>query len=168
MKLFNNNILFHECINNTIDKDIKKIIEKVKEKKIKNIKCKCKRSKCLKNYCECFSNGKYCDNCKCNNCLNNENNIQKIEKIKQILYIKSQSKNLNNSNEIICKCTKNNCQKKYCECYKNKTICNKMCKCISCKNIEKNESLQNISFKLNELNYVNHKRERQNKKYSNI
>ena len=43
-----------------------------------------------------------------------------------------------------------------------------MCKCISCKNIEKNESLQNISFKLNELNYVNHKRERQNKKYSNI
>jgi len=138
---------------------LKQIIEKKKDNILENIKCNCKRTKCLKNYCECFSKGIYCNNCKCTNCLNNEKNIEKIQKAKQILYIKSQTKN-NINNNIFCKCTKNNCQRKYCKCYKNKFPCNKNCKCVSCKNIEKNESLQSISLKLNEINYINHKRER--------
>jgi hypothetical protein len=33
--------------------------------------CNCKRSKCLKLYCECFANNKYCGaNCACNGCSN--------------------------------------------------------------------------------------------------
>ena len=33
--------------------------------------CNCKRSKCLKKYCECFSHGMKCgDNCSCISCLN--------------------------------------------------------------------------------------------------
>ena len=34
-------------------------------------RCNCKNSKCLKLYCECFSAGKYCDECNCFNCKNN-------------------------------------------------------------------------------------------------
>lgn len=34
------------------------------------IKCNCKKSKCLKLYCECFSALEYCDGCNCINCLN--------------------------------------------------------------------------------------------------
>ena len=32
--------------------------------------CFCERSKCLKMYCQCFAEGKYCKNCKCQNCQN--------------------------------------------------------------------------------------------------
>ncbi|KHG00407.1 Protein lin-54 [Gossypium arboreum] len=33
--------------------------------------CNCIRSRCVKLYCECFAAGIYCDNCACQNCLNN-------------------------------------------------------------------------------------------------
>lgn len=33
--------------------------------------CKCKNSKCLKKYCECFASGRYCNDCNCRNCYNN-------------------------------------------------------------------------------------------------
>ena len=38
--------------------------------------CKCKKSKCLKLYCECFHSGSFCDPnlCKCIDCMNNEAN----------------------------------------------------------------------------------------------
>lgn len=95
LKLFNDKNLLGKNYNieNSINKNIKEILEKSKEKKIQNIICHCKRTKCLKNYCECFSNGKYCVGCKCNNCFNNEKNLQKIEKVKQISFMKSQFKN---------------------------------------------------------------------------
>jgi hypothetical protein len=37
--------------------------------------CNCKRSNCLKLYCECFANGAYCegDRCHCVSCHNNIN-----------------------------------------------------------------------------------------------
>lgn len=34
--------------------------------------CRCKRSRCLKRYCECFSNHKNCSGCKCIGCENKE------------------------------------------------------------------------------------------------
>ena len=33
-------------------------------------KCNCKKSKCLKLYCECFAAGAFCDECNCQNCCN--------------------------------------------------------------------------------------------------
>lgn len=42
--------------------------------------CKCKKSKCLKLYCECFSNGLLCtDSCNCNSCSNKteEENLER-------------------------------------------------------------------------------------------
>ena len=32
--------------------------------------CNCKRSNCLKLYCDCFANGKYCSDCNCIDCFN--------------------------------------------------------------------------------------------------
>jgi len=38
---------------------------------IADVKCSCKRSKCLKRYCECFQAGVWClDTCKCQECGN--------------------------------------------------------------------------------------------------
>lgn len=34
--------------------------------------CRCKRSRCLKRYCECFSNQRNCSDCKCVGCQNKE------------------------------------------------------------------------------------------------
>jgi hypothetical protein len=36
----------------------------------KNIQCNCKKSRCLKLYCDCFRMDKYCDGCNCNDCAN--------------------------------------------------------------------------------------------------
>ncbi|CAL5361347.1 unnamed protein product [Camellia sinensis] len=37
-------------------------------------RCKCKQSRCLKLYCECFASGTYCNGCSCINCQNNVEN----------------------------------------------------------------------------------------------
>nr|CCA18301.1 conserved hypothetical protein [Albugo laibachii Nc14]CCA18426.1 conserved hypothetical protein [Albugo laibachii Nc14] len=43
----------------------------------KKAPCNCKKSKCLKLYCECFANGGYCDeNC---NCLDCSNTLERID-----------------------------------------------------------------------------------------
>ena len=34
------------------------------------IVCGCHKTKCLKLYCECFAEGKYCLNCSCKSCHN--------------------------------------------------------------------------------------------------
>ena len=39
-----------------------------------------------------------------------------------------------NNESIFCTCSKSGCNKKYCECYKNKVKCTKLCRCIKCEN----------------------------------
>ena len=86
--------------------------------------CTCSKTKCLKKYCECYSNNQYCLNCNCIDCHNKPNN-SKI--------------NLNDEKIFVCcTCIKSNCNKKYCECYKEGEKCNVNCKCINCLNNEEN------------------------------
>ena len=52
--------------------------------------CSCKNTKCLKLYCECFANQRYCDGCGCINCFN----LPKFEDIKNkaIEYLQKRNK----------------------------------------------------------------------------
>jgi hypothetical protein len=48
--------------------------------------CNCRKSNCLKLYCDCFASGDYCGNCNCNNCFNNqEHEIKRKEVIRAIV-----------------------------------------------------------------------------------
>jgi len=43
----------------------------------KKVCCNCKKSRCLKLYCDCFARGKGCTKeCNCQNCQNNESNVE--------------------------------------------------------------------------------------------
>lgn len=86
--------------------------------------CKCKRSKCLKKYCECFAAMVLCSvACHCQGCENTTNSKSRVEANRK----RRQSPNG-------CKCTKSRCSKRYCECYAAGRGCGYHCKCIGCKN----------------------------------
>eukprot|EP00249_Psilotum_nudum_P017923 c26551_g2_i2 orf=423-3995(-) len=120
-------------------------------------RCNCKKSKCLKLYCECFAAGVYCvDSCSCHDCFN------KPEFEETVLGTRQQIESRNPlafAPKIIrlvdpapsgeeycetpasarhkrgCNCKKSQCQKKYCECYQAGVGCSEGCRCEGCKNI---------------------------------
>lgn len=64
-------------------------------------RCTCLKTRCLKNYCECFKLGEACGpECECRDCGNREKLFIRPAAIK-----------------IKCKCLKSHCLKKYCECH---------------------------------------------------
>jgi len=107
--------------------------------------CNCKKSKCLKLYCECFSSGKYCTSCNCADCHNLPfAESQRQEVIKSILERnpKAFGSKINRSfpqqerehHLSGCNCKKSSCLKKYCECYQAGVPCSTRCKCVQCLN----------------------------------
>ncbi len=128
-----------------------KMIEKFNEEKIKKkFSCNCKKSKCLKLYCDCFANGEYCVDCNCESCSNIIGNEIEINKS----FNEVKDKNpvamkfyLNEDNcSLGCNCTKSNCLKKYCECFKANLKCSVNCRCRECDNRSKDN---NLSLKKN-------------------
>ena len=110
------------------------------------IKCNCKNSSCLKFYCECFANGKCCENCPCCNCKNKpEFENLRQEKYKNIIMRNPKAIQQINSTKKswTCNCKNSNCKKKYCDCYQNGKNCTSKCKCLNCLN------------KTNNINYSN-------------
>lgn len=90
--------------------------------------CSCTKTKCIKKYCECYAGNKYCKDCHCIDCQNkfiyfNNSTSNKI--------IKDSSEN----ERTMCTCSKSNCNKKYCECYKSGKKCNEECRCSNCLNM---------------------------------
>ena len=117
--------------NNGIINKSNKIDEKIKKK------CNCKNTSCLKFYCECFSNGKYCEDCLCCDCKNTkEFENLRIEKYNEKISTNPDFINRINSTKKnwTCNCKNSNCIKNYCDCFNNGKTCNSKCKCVECLN----------------------------------
>ncbi|KAI4304044.1 hypothetical protein MLD38_039608 [Melastoma candidum] len=120
-------------------------------------RCNCKKSKCLKLYCECFAAGVFCtDPCACQQCLNKpiHCNIiletrRQIESRNPIAFAPKVIRDSNSmdNNEVEssktpasarhkkgCNCKRSGCSKKYCECYQSGVGCSFNCRCEGCKN----------------------------------
>ena len=131
----NNKLSPRTYINNNINIPIKPISTKVK--------CTCSKTGCKKKYCACFSKGKFCVDCECKECQNKPPNGENVNNISNNVIKQDNFEKVNysidenpkeKSQRIICNCTKSNCMKKYCECYKQGLNCNSLCRCIECKN----------------------------------
>ena len=85
------------------------------------IKCNCKKSGCLKKYCECYKEGRACQGCNCTGCEN----------------LVSHRVSPNKASHIGCNCKRSGCNKKYCECFQRGEKCGDSCKCEKCQNTSK-------------------------------
>lgn len=83
-------------------------------------RCTCSKTRCLKNYCECFKQGVSCGSeCGCTSCCNREKLFS------------------HKSNALTkCRCQKSHCLKNYCECHSAGRKCGPECKCQECENGE--------------------------------
>lgn len=116
----------------------------------KKVCCSCKKSHCIKLYCECFAKKRLCNGCKCQGCKNTlrDNSIRQsaisfVECRNQEAFEPKIVKEL--EKEKIhhargCNCKKTGCLKKYCECFQSGAICTKLCRCDDCLNNVEKES----------------------------
>ena len=112
----------------------------------KTVSCNCKKSRCLKLYCDCFRISKFCDGCNCVDCANNleHSEGERAKVINQILErnpeafkprVMAVEDTTEKSHLSGCHCKKSACLKKYCECFTGGVPCNSLCRCVDCKNI---------------------------------
>ncbi|KAL0915320.1 hypothetical protein M5K25_015729 [Dendrobium thyrsiflorum] len=120
-------------------------------------RCNCKRSKCLKLYCDCFAAGMFCNKtCACQGCSNNSENEEMVSSTRQLIETRNPlafapkvvhaqgdlKENADNKHitppsarhKRGCNCKKSKCLKKYCECYQAGVGCSLGCRCEGCKN----------------------------------
>ena len=144
--------------------DFSSFMEDDSDKKVSQIiKCKCKQSKCLKLYCDCFANSLVCGmECQCQNCNNTENNSKEIEKARRAIVRRNPSgfeKKISNGTMHTrgCKCKSSKCIKKYCECFQSGVQCTQNCQCNECANGKNgffSESSTKSTFEESLLSYL--------------
>jgi len=117
----------------------------------RGIGCTCKKSRCLKLYCDCFSQEKLCGpRCQCANCRNTAAHERERGQARNLLLSRNPSafkpkfdKGNRKSHQRGCKCKKTACAKNYCECYAAGVACGSNCKCKGCRNTLVHRSLPN-------------------------
>ncbi|KAJ6434957.1 hypothetical protein OIU84_000244 [Salix udensis] len=138
---------------------------KEKRKKVSSIdgdgckRCNCKKTRCLKRYCDCFAAGIYCaETCACQGCFNRpeyEDTVLDTRQQKEshnplafapkIVQHVTEFHAINEDAGLFmpstgrhktgCNCKRSMCVKKYCECYQANVGCSNACRCEGCKNI---------------------------------
>ncbi|KAI5556308.1 hypothetical protein BDE02_18G025400 [Populus trichocarpa] len=123
-------------------------------------RCNCKKTRCLKRYCDCFAAGIYCaETCACQGCFNRpeyedtvlEARQQKeshnplafapkiVQHVTEFHAINVEDASLftpsSGRHKTGCNCKRSMCVKKYCECYQANVGCSNACRCEGCKNI---------------------------------
>ncbi|XP_027082997.1 uncharacterized protein [Coffea arabica] len=124
-------------------------------------RCNCKKTKCLKLYCDCFAAGIYCaEPCACQGCFNRpeyEDTVletrQQIESRNPLAFAPKIIQHLTEPPTNVCaedgshftpssarhkrgcNCKKSKCLKKYCECYQANVGCSDGCRCEACENV---------------------------------
>jgi hypothetical protein len=95
--------------------------------------CACKKTRCLKMYCDCFTRKGFCSpKCSCEDCLNKQDSEARRKAVMETI------RELDRG----CHCKKTKCEKKYCKCYAGGDKCTKYCTCENCSNM--NEELKAI------------------------
>ena len=113
-----------------------------------SLRCNCKKSRCLKLYCDCFKANTYCGvGCSCIGCYNREDNVATVIEAREAILTRNphaftekiaesttSQGNMLAQHRKGCNCKKSRCLKKYCECFHASVPCGDHCKCENCCN----------------------------------
>ena len=125
------------------------LFERLPKWPLSDFSCSCRRSRCLKLYCECFSSESRCGpQCGCVQCMNTGLEEHRTEFYRA--YVKALEANpVRFAQEVegaACACKNSQCLKRYCVCFRQGRLCSAgSCRCVDCQNQSRPSSLLGLS-----------------------